>query len=138
MSTEKYIFHTGRSDPFVLNNEFLILNGPDFFLTDFILRDDNKWSFEWQRLLLVVGKGREMKQPERKIQKFDFDNKLQLLQHLKQEKEDEGVKILATFLPSNLKLVRLGKKMYFEKWANPGLFLFIFVLFKHKVYRKNC
>ena len=25
----------------------------------------------------------------------------------------------------------------FKKWANPCLFLFIFVLFKHKFYRKN-
>ena len=23
------------------------------------------------------------------------------------------------------------------KWANPGLFLFIFILFKHKFYRKT-
>ena len=27
---------------------------------------------------------------------------------------------------------------YFFKWTNPGHFLFIFVLFKHKFYRKNC
>ena len=26
----------------------------------------------------------------------------------------------------------------FQKQANPGLFLFVFVLFKHKFYRKNC
>ena len=26
----------------------------------------------------------------------------------------------------------------FFKWTNPGLFLFIFVLLKHKFYRKNC
>ena len=26
----------------------------------------------------------------------------------------------------------------FFKWTNPGHFLFIFVLFKHKFYRKNC
>ena len=26
----------------------------------------------------------------------------------------------------------------FFKWANSGLFLLIFVLFKHKFYRKNC
>ena len=130
MSTEKYIFHTGRSDPFVLNNEFLILNCPDFFLTDFILRDDNKWSFEWQRLLLVVGKGREMKQPERKIQKFDFDNKLQLLQHLKQEKEDEGsLSARARRSNSTHWLLRQVRASYlypmgtgfFAKKPNPGL-----------------
>ena len=27
---------------------------------------------------------------------------------------------------------------FFKEWAKPGLFLFIFVLFKHKFYRKNC
>ena len=27
--------------------------------------------------------------------------------------------------------------LFFKKWAYPGLFLFIFVLFKHKFYRKT-
>ena len=27
---------------------------------------------------------------------------------------------------------------FFKKWANPGLFLFIFVLFKHTFHRNNC
>ena len=30
------------------------------------------------------------------------------------------------------------KKIMFFKWANPGLFLFTFVHFKHKFYSKNC
>ena len=28
--------------------------------------------------------------------------------------------------------------LFFFKWANPGLFSFIFVLFRHIFYRKNC
>ena len=34
-------------------------------------------------------------------------------------------------------LQNVDDSMFF-KWANPGLFLFTFVLFKHKCYRKNC
>ena len=32
----------------------------------------------------------------------------------------------------------LSVKDIFSKWANTGLFLFIFILFRHKFYRKNC
>ena len=32
---------------------------------------------------------------------------------------------------------RFNYPNFFKKWANPGLFLFIFILFKHKFYRKT-
>ena len=31
----------------------------------------------------------------------------------------------------------LKNNVFFKKWTNPGLFLFIFVLIRHKFYRKN-
>ena len=34
--------------------------------------------------------------------------------------------------------MQIKTKFYFLKWGNPGLFWFIFVLFKHNFYRKNC
>ena len=34
-------------------------------------------------------------------------------------------------------LIHFYKSQFFKKWANPGLFLFIFVLFKHKLYKKT-
>ena len=36
------------------------------------------------------------------------------------------------------KQVEACQATFFKKWANPGLFLFIFVLFTNKFYRKNC
>ena len=31
----------------------------------------------------------------------------------------------------------MGHSLFKKKWANAGLFLFIFVLFKHNIYRKT-
>ena len=44
-----------------------------------------------------------------------------------------------TTYDNNTALFVLRVAMFFlKKWSNSGPFLFIFVLFKHKFYRKNC
>ena len=40
--------------------------------------------------------------------------------------------------PQNIIFENLHSKKWDFKWANPDLFLFIFVLFKHNLSRKNC
>ena len=56
-----------------------------------------------------------------------------------EEADDEPVRDEDGVLPRRpVRCTSASKTQFFIKWAIPGLFLFIFVLFQHKFYRKNC